>query len=320
MKALNRIIKLNNLLPIIFSSLFLFGIYKIINDFGQIIDNISKITLPILSLATFIYFLSVILRYIRWKIVYLELFENYKFNMINETIIGYMANNLLPFRLGELYRVNRISKKEHNSFVRVLSTIFTERLFDVVALVLLLVLALPFVNQFDFKLFELSNTAIFISILIIISIVTLLFLRKIIFFEILIQKLIFLFNDLLSFFYECRSYKKYLFISVLSILIWIIESIVYYVIADYFILDISRKYLFTIILIVCSITNLSGIIPSLPGNLGNFEFFGTLSFLAMGISSSIGATVIIIVHLVLFIPISILGFIIISMQKLAQKK
>ncbi len=175
-------------------------------------------------------------------------------------------------------------------------------------------------NQFDFKLFELSNTAIFISILIIISIVTLLFLRKIIFFEILIQKLIFLFNDLLSFFYECRSYKKYLFISVLSILIWIIESIVYYVIADYFILDISRKYLFTIILIVCSITNLSGIIPSLPGNLGNFEFFGTLSFLAMGISSSIGATVIIIVHLVLFIPISILGFIIISMQKLAQKK
>ena len=38
---------------------------------------------------------------------HIELLNNYKFNMLNETIIGYMANNILPFRIGELYRARR---------------------------------------------------------------------------------------------------------------------------------------------------------------------------------------------------------------------
>lgn len=317
---MNKFKKTNNLLSIIFSSLFIFGIYKIVNDFTQIVDNISQITFPILLLSTLIYFLSVILRYLRWKIIYLQLFNNYKFNMINETIIGYMANNLLPFRIGELYRVNRIVKSENNSYIRVLSTIFTERLFDVGALVLLMIFALPFIEKFDFKLFQIQYSALLILGLPCLFFITVYFLRKLSIFEKIIKKLLTLFNDLLSFFYESKSLNKYLIVILLSIFIWIIESLVYFIIADYFIIDMSNEYLFTIILIVCSITNLSGIIPSLPGNLGNFEFFGTLAFLAMGVSSSIGATVIIIVHLVLFIPISILGFIILSMQKIALKK
>ena len=320
MNPLNKFIKTNNLLSILFSSLFIFGIYKIVNDFSEITQNISKITFPILFISTIIYFLSVILRYLRWKVIYLELFDNYKFNMINETIIGYMANNLLPFRIGELYRVNRIVKSESKTFIRVLSTIFTERLFDVVALVLLLIFALPFIDKFDFKLFQIKNSAILLLGIFFLGLVALFLMKKISVFEKIIHKFLSLFNDLLSFFYECKSYNKYVIVMLLSILIWLVESLVYFVIADYFIIDISNKYLFTIILIVCSITNLSGIIPSLPGNLGNFEFFGTLAFLAMGITSSIGATVIIIVHLVLFIPISILGFIILSMQKIALKK
>ena len=40
----------------------------------------------------------------------------------------------------------------------------------------------------------------------------------------------------------------------------------------------------------------------------------------MNVSSDIGATIIIIVHLVLFIPISILGFIILATKKLPTKK
>ena len=96
---MNNLKNINNLFSIIFSLLFIFGVYKIVNDFNSIIDNISKISVSILFFSTLVYFTSVILRYFRWKIIYKELFDQYKFNMLNETIIGYMANNIFPFIL-----------------------------------------------------------------------------------------------------------------------------------------------------------------------------------------------------------------------------
>ena len=317
---MNKLNKTNNVLSVLFSILFLFGIYKIVSDFNLIAENISKVSFSILFLSTFVYFSSVILRYIRWKIIYKNQFKSQKFNMLNETIIGYMANNLLPFRLGEIYRVNRIVKSEQNSFIRVLSTIFTERFFDVIALLFILILAFPFIDKFDLKVFQVQNTFLFLLLGVSLFIIFILLLKRIRIFENVLMKVLNLFQDLLSFFYECKSYQKYLSIISISLLIWIVESIVYFIVADFFITDISNIYLFSIILIVCSITNLSGVIPSLPGNIGNFEFFGTLAFIAMNISSSTGATVIIIVHLVLFIPISILGFIILSIEKIPLKK
>jgi len=316
---LNKIKNFNNLFSIIFSLLFIFGAYKIINDFNSIIDNISKISFTTLSVSTLVYFTSVILRYFRWKIIYLELFEQYKFNMLNETIIGYMANNIFPFRLGELYRVKRIVNSEQNKFTRVLSTIFTERLFDVISLIFMLIFAFIFIKEFDFKLFQIKNTSIIILLFLLLLIFIFLF-SRVKFFQILLSKILIFFQDILSFFYECKSINKYIKIFIFSLLIWIVESIVYFIIADYFVTNLSRIELFFMILVVCSITNLSGVIPSLPGNLGNFEFFGTLAFIAMNISSDIGATIIIIVHLVLFIPISILGFIILATKKLPYKK
>ena len=320
MNPLNKLNKTNNLLSIIFSILFLFGIYKIVNDFSLIAENISKISASILIMSTLVYFSSVFLRYMRWKIIYSHQFNSQKFNMLNETIIGYMANNLLPFRLGEIYRVNRIVKSEQNSFIRVLSTIFTERFFDVIVLLIILILAFPFIDKFDLKVFQVQNTFLLFLLIVFLLFFSIFLLKKISIFENIIIKFLNLFRDLLSFFLECKSYKKYFYIISISLLIWIVESIVYFIVADFFITDISNAYLFSIILIVCSITNLSGVIPSLPGNIGNFEFFGTLAFIAMNINSSTGATIIIIVHLVLFVPISILGFIILSLEKIPFKK
>jgi len=319
---LNNLKQTNNILSIVFSVLFIYGLFTIVNDFDVIVEKISNISFSVLILSTLIYFSSVILRYLRWKIIYKELFSNYKFNMLNETIIGYMANNLLPFRLGEIYRVNRIVKGEKVGFLRTLSTIFTERISDVLALILILLISLPFINEFSLNNVSVNASFVsyFVFFLILFSSVILMGLfRKFEIFRSIILRIFLIFKDLLSFFYECKSFKKYLNIFLLSLLIWIVESIVYFTITNHLITDISNLRLIFIVFIVCAVTNLSGIIPSLPGNLGNFEFFGTLAFLIMNVSSSVGATVIITVHLILFIPISILGFIIIAIEKISFK-
>ncbi len=228
-----------------------------------------------------------------------------------------MANNLFPFRLGEFYRVKRITDYEKVNFVKVLSTIFVERFTDVLALLLLLIFSLPFVNL-KLKYVEINNQTFILylaAILFIFLLSLFLYLSNINYIKKIRYKIFNIIFSLLEFFLEKRKPYVYFKIFTLSILIWFVEALVYFYIAKQLILDIDNASLLFIIIIVCSITNLSGIIPSLPANIGNFEFFGTLTFLVLGIDSLIGASIIITVHIVLFIPITLIGLIMLVTEK-----
>ncbi len=63
---------------------------------------------------------------------------------------GYVLNNLLPFRLGEVGRAFLLSKKTDLGFLQVLSTILIERALDVAMAAGLLLVTLPFVVQTGF--------------------------------------------------------------------------------------------------------------------------------------------------------------------------
>jgi hypothetical protein len=58
---------------------------------------------------------------------------------------GYLLNNLLPFRLGELGRAFLLSRKAGLKFWEIISTIFLERALDVIVAVSLFLSAIPFV-------------------------------------------------------------------------------------------------------------------------------------------------------------------------------
>lgn len=58
---------------------------------------------------------------------------------------GYLLNNVLPFRLGEVARAFLLSRKANLGFLEVISTILIERALDVVMAVGILFCALPFV-------------------------------------------------------------------------------------------------------------------------------------------------------------------------------
>jgi uncharacterized protein (TIRG00374 family) len=62
---------------------------------------------------------------------------------------GYLLNNILPFRLGELGRAYLLSKKARLGFLQVFSTILIERALDVAFAAGLLFATLPFVMKAD---------------------------------------------------------------------------------------------------------------------------------------------------------------------------
>ena len=69
------------------------------------------------------------------------------YSLYRSVIVGTMANNILPFRAGEMIRALYARKLENLPLPLLLSTIFIERLFDLVSLSLLLFLFLTTAGQ-----------------------------------------------------------------------------------------------------------------------------------------------------------------------------
>lgn len=64
------------------------------------------------------------------------------FHIVN---IGYLFNNLLPAKVGELVRAYLVGRIVEGGFAKALSTLIVERLLDVLCVVILLVILIPFV-------------------------------------------------------------------------------------------------------------------------------------------------------------------------------
>ncbi|HIE24453.1 MAG TPA: flippase-like domain-containing protein [Anaerolineales bacterium] len=71
---------------------------------------------------------------------------SYKDSFIT-TSEGYLLNNFLPFRLGELGRAFLLSRKSSLTFTEILPTIIVERIFDLIISAAILITAVPYVAE-----------------------------------------------------------------------------------------------------------------------------------------------------------------------------
>ena len=105
---------------------------------GQIYRHFMDADYRILLLATALSMVQYPLRAIRWKYLLLPRKKIKFHSLLSATMIGFMANNLLPARLGEFVRAYMISRKEQISKSSAMATIVLERIFDGLALLAIL--------------------------------------------------------------------------------------------------------------------------------------------------------------------------------------
>jgi uncharacterized protein (TIRG00374 family) len=110
-----------------------------INDLLRAFASMDYRFLPPAVAATF---LGYYMRAVRWKYLLKPLKCTAMKNLFPSTIIGYMANNLLPARLGELIRAYVLGEKEQMEKSSVFATLVLDRLFDGFTVLVLLVLTL----------------------------------------------------------------------------------------------------------------------------------------------------------------------------------
>jgi len=95
--------------------------------------------------STALLVLAFVVRALRWRILLAPVKQIPASSLFASTMIGFMANNLLPFRAGEVVRAYSISRNEDISISTSLASLVVERLFDGLAISLFLLSLLWFV-------------------------------------------------------------------------------------------------------------------------------------------------------------------------------
>ncbi len=112
-------------------------------DLEALVDSLALADYRYFFPALLIFLVGLGVRTFAWRTLLQEAAGPKKtFFALNE---GYLLNNLLPFRLGEFGRAFLLSRSAGIGFLRVLSSIAVERIFDLSLVVGVLLITLPFV-------------------------------------------------------------------------------------------------------------------------------------------------------------------------------
>jgi hypothetical protein len=138
---------LKKMLPGLVISLAALAVLLLLVDLEDVKEAIQLADYRYLFPTAVVFFITIGARSLGWRAILQEKISFTKaFLTENE---GYLLNNVLPFRLGEIGRAFLLSRTTPLSFWEVLSTIMVERIFDMGLMAGFLLLTVPFVIGAD---------------------------------------------------------------------------------------------------------------------------------------------------------------------------
>jgi len=262
------------------------------------------LTIPIASLNYFI-------RAVRWSTFIRAEKKVSVISVFWANMVGYMGNAYLPARAGELLRSTFLGKKNGLGTSFVLATAFTERLLDVIALVLIGSISL---------LFQKNMSSLLTSSVRIMALLGLLGLAFIIIAPFQEKLILRLFNRLpipskisekiagqierfLIGMRTLQNGRRMLMFILLTIVIWLADAICNVI----GVRIISQSLNISQALILLAALGLSSAIPSTPGYLGVYQFVAVSVLMPFGFSRSDALVYILISQILNYIIVSFWG-------------
>jgi uncharacterized protein (TIRG00374 family) len=262
-----------------------------------------------------IYFLAVWGRTWRWHYLLRPMKRVRLRALFPIVVIGYMGNNVYPFRAGEVIRAYVLKRNEQISLTGSLATIVVERVFDGLVMLIFVFAALPFapieaewlrtVVIFG-TLFFFGALAIFLALAARPAYTQRLAhgaLRR--FLPAKAQMpLLRLLDHFLDGLKSLRSPRDLLMTLVTSVFIWLTETTKYWFVMHAFNFEVS----FFVLMLMTAVVNLATTLPSSPGYIGTFHAPGILVLETFRVNSEVAASYTIVLHAALWLPITLLGF------------
>jgi glycosyltransferase 2 family protein len=219
------------------------------------------------------------------------------------TTVGYMGNNVLPARAGEALRVVLLSQRCDARKRTIISSIVAERVMDVIALLTIFVVTVYGVLSTAEVLptdRPLLVTAIGI-LLLLAGAVTVWILRRHHVFERIRDWLRPLADSP-----RALVSRWGLVLLAGTFVLWTIEASVYWSVARALELDISISGA----LYLVALTNFVAALPAAPGSIGTFDAAVAWGAHRLGATSSMALSYVILVRFVLYVPITIVGLVV----------
>lgn len=254
--------------------------------------------------------LGLFVRSIRWYYLLSPQKKVSLLSLVSATCVGQAANSLFPFRAGDLVQAYFLGRKEKISKSAVFSTVVLERLTDLIFLILIFFLiSFFFVLPKEINIIALIviifGLAVFFTLLLKFEKQTEKLGRKIIsLFSIrLTERFTQLFRSFVTGFKVLRQRHLLLRIFFISIILWFIYISIVYVMFFAF----NMKLPFSAAIFFLGIVGVSVTIPSSPGYVGTWEFFGVLALSFYQINKELALSFTLVHHLVSLLWVILLG-------------
>jgi glycosyltransferase 2 family protein len=263
----------------------------------------SGAALAWLLVAIALYAVATALRAERWhRVLHLTGVDARRADSYALTTVGYMGNNVLPARAGEMLRVVLLSRRADASKRELLGTVVAERLLDAIALGSIFVLVVYGVLRETTLPSERPLLVAGVGLLLAaVALVGLYALRR--------QGAL---GRLREFLLPMAGAPRALLsrtglvLLVASFLIWGVEASVYLSIAHATELDIGGMGA----LYLVALTNLFAMLPAAPGYVGTFDAAVVFGVKAIGGTGSAAFSYLLLLRFMLFVPITVVGLIV----------
>ena len=305
-------------------------------DFGAIGRALGQVNYWALIPALALYFAGVWVRSIRWGVLLSPLRPGIRpYSLFRVLAIGYMGNDILPARLGDVLRVYVLSRRENITKSATLATILVERILDGLTMLGFLAVSALFITLNA----EMTNALRVFSVVFLVGLLVFVALaaspeRITTLIQILLgrsplgrvipeslhARALHITSSFVTGLAVLRSWQGVVSLLGLSVAAWSAEAAMYYIIGAWgfgFSLPIHAYTMTT------AAANLSTLVPSSPGFLGVFD--GVAKTVLVGlfptlIDSTQALSYVAVLHAALLFPVTVLGLVYMARESVSWRE
>jgi hypothetical protein len=279
-----------------------------------------------------VYFLAVWGRTWRWHYLLRPMKDIPLRRLFPVVVIGYMGNNVYPFRAGEVIRAYLLYRNEKVKVTASLATIVVERIFDGLVMLIFVFVALPFapIAQDWLRTMIVAGTIAFFGAL---AVFLFMATRPVLarrFYSALITRLLpkkmqepvlGIADHFMEGLESLRSPRDLFMTLVASVFIWLTETTKYWFVLQAFNLTSTGNapITFFVLMIMTAVVNLATTLPGAPGYIGTFDGPGIKVLETFGADHSAAAGYTLVLHAALWLPITLLGAFFLAREGLSMK-
>lgn len=308
-------------LGLVVSAIFLFLAFRGLHP-EAFIGSLSDVDPLLLIVGAVVYFAAVTVIALRWQFLLRAVQFIPLRQLAGIVAIGYMGNNVYPLRAGEALRIFLLKRNHDVAVAKATTTVVVERAFDGLVMLTFILVSLLFVDVQSDAINTVANVAtpIFVTAMLVFFVLAAhpnLLRRLVKLFERILPEpvarvLDSLSEDVLAGLEGLRSPVHLAGAAISSFVTWGIEASVYWLVM--FAFGLEQTY--PLALLVVGTVNLAGLLPASPGQVGVYEFFASSVMMAAGIQQDTALAYAIVVHIVIWLPVTVVGFILLARQGL----